>query len=169
MSADTVFDIGTGVLNAATIALTCTDVAPPDTRMVTLLLPPVDCEMLAVYPIGIAPTEENRAGFCAVVPDITYVVEVWRCVYSGDDEVVPTVEEQMAASLVISRDGWLLWADMTPAAIKAAVDAILLEVGEPAVCYNVNVGQVEFLPTQGNYSGVRFGIRIEADGRGCEV
>lgn len=170
MSSNTIFDVGTGVLNAATAALTCTDNTPPAVRYVTLARPPVDCEMLVVYPVGVAPafTTTNR-NICARVPLITFIVEVWRCVYSSEDGYIPSVDEQVRAAAQVSRDGWLLWADMSEKRVYDSVEAILRVEGEPSVCYNIELGELEFIPTQGGYSGVRYGVRVEADGYGCEV
>lgn len=169
MSKDTAYNIGLGVLDAAVAALTCGEHLPPPLQVVTLPTPAISCEGVFVYPVSIA-HKFGREGqtMCATVPELAFAIEVWRCVY-GDapEDIMPSEETQRAANQLVSRDAWLLWTDFNPGQIKSFVDLRIKDVEDPAVCYNIGMGQVEFLRTQGNFSGVRYAAFIEADGIGC--
>lgn len=163
------YDTASVLLDFCTVALDELPWGAPDRRFVSVGYPAVDCAMLGVWILPIAPGafdpsqapgDPFRQGHPYVVLDfVTYQIQVWRCWPStpGGKMIpkAPKPADYDAATAILYGDAWQLYN-----AIRAGTNQGLF--GGP--CKLIRVDQGTPIQPDGGFAGWNLTVTAQLDG-----
>lgn len=168
-AATDLYDAAKGLLDFCTVALDELPIGAPDRRFVSVGYPPVDCPLLGVWILPIAPGpfapatspgDTLRQGHPYVVLDfVTYQIQVWRCWPStADGKAIPKAPKPAdynAASEILYTDAWQIYN-----ALRAGFQLGL----EGGPCKLQRVDQAQPIQPDGAFAGMSISVTMQLDG-----